>query len=51
MIGFDLTGGEKADAPHFVTLLDIGPDITPRAAMATRAIPARQTAPPHEPEA
>lgn len=26
MIGFDLTGGEKADAPHFAILLDIGPD-------------------------
>jgi len=36
MIGFDLTGGEKADAPHFVTLLDIGPDITPRAAIGDK---------------
>jgi len=36
MIGFDLTGGEKADAPHFATLLDIGPDITPRAAIGDK---------------
>ncbi len=27
IIAFDLTGGEAADAPHFETLLDIGPDI------------------------
>ncbi|WP_442583693.1 IS5 family transposase [Mesorhizobium sp. ASY16-5R] len=36
MIGFDLTGGEKADAPHFPILLDIGPDITPRAAIGDK---------------
>ena len=30
IIAFDLTGGEAADAPHFETLLDIGPDIQPR---------------------
>ena len=30
IIAFDLTGGEAADAPHFETLLDIGPDMQPR---------------------
>lgn len=36
MIGFDLTGGEKADATHFSILLDIGPDIAPRAAIGDK---------------
>lgn len=36
MIGFDLTGGEKGDAPHFSILLDIGPDIAPRAAIGDK---------------
>lgn len=36
IIAFDLTGGEKADAPHFITLLDIGPDITPRVAIGDK---------------
>jgi hypothetical protein len=36
LIGFDLTGGEKADAPHFSILLDIGPDIAPRAAISDK---------------
>lgn len=36
-IGFDLTGGEKADAPHFPILLDIGPDVGPRAAVGDKA--------------
>nr|WP_245453603.1 transposase [Aminobacter sp. MSH1] len=36
IIAFDLTGGEKADAPHFPILLDIGPDITPRAAIGDK---------------
>jgi hypothetical protein len=31
LIGFDLTSEEKGDALHFAVLLDIGPDITPRA--------------------
>jgi transposase len=35
-IAFDLTGGEKADAPHFETLLDIGPDVKPRAAIGDK---------------
>lgn len=36
IIAFDLTGGEVADAPHFETLLDIGPDIQPRAAICDK---------------
>ena len=36
MIGFDLTGGEKGDAPHLPILLDIGPDIVPRAAIGDK---------------
>ena len=36
LIAFDLTGGEVSDCTHFQTLLDIGPDITPRAAIADK---------------
>ena len=36
IIAFDLTGGEASDCTHFETLLDIGPDITPRAAIADK---------------
>jgi transposase len=32
----DLTGGEASDSRHFETLLDIGPDITPRAALTDK---------------
>jgi len=35
-IGFCLTGGEVHDSRCFETLLDIGPDITPRAAVADK---------------
>jgi len=35
-IAFDLTGGEKGDAPHFPILLGLGPDIEPRAAVADK---------------
>ena len=35
-IAFDLTGGEKADAPHFPVLLGLGPDIDPRAAVGDK---------------
>ena len=35
-IAFDLTGGEKGDAPHFPLLLDLGPDIKARAAVADK---------------
>jgi transposase len=31
-----LTGGEASDSPHFETLLDLGPDITPRAAVGDK---------------
>ncbi|WP_373285470.1 transposase [Novosphingobium endophyticum] len=36
LIAFDLTGGEAPDCSHFETLLDIGPDISPRAAIADK---------------
>ena len=36
VIAFDLTGGEKGDCPHFPVLLDLGPDITPRAAIGDK---------------
>ncbi len=35
-IAFDLTGGEKGDAPHFPMLLNLGPDAGPRAAAADK---------------
>lgn len=35
-IAFDLTGGEKGDAPHFPLLLDLGPDIKAKAAVADK---------------
>jgi hypothetical protein len=31
-IAFHLTGGEASDSRNFETLLDIGPDLNPRAA-------------------
>lgn len=31
LTGFGPTGGEKGDAPHLAVLLDLGPDIAPRA--------------------
>lgn len=40
-IAFDLTGGEASDSRHFETLLDIGPDITPRAAVADKGYDAK----------
>jgi transposase len=36
LIAFDLTGGEASDGRHFEILLDIGPDIAPRAAIADK---------------
>jgi transposase len=36
IIAFDLTGGEAFDGRHFETLLDIGPDIQPRAAICDK---------------
>ena len=35
-LAFDLTGGERGDAPQFPALLDLGPDISPRAAMGDK---------------
>ncbi|NGO51448.1 IS5 family transposase [Mesorhizobium camelthorni] len=35
-IAFDLTGGEKGDAPHFPILLGLGPDVDPRAAIGDK---------------
>jgi transposase len=35
-IAVHLTGGEASDSRNFETLLDIGPDITPRAALADK---------------
>ena len=40
-IAFDLTGGEKADAPHFPILLDLGPDIDPRVAVGDKGYASR----------
>jgi transposase len=36
LIAFDLTGGEASDSRHFDILLDIGPDIEPRAAITDK---------------
>jgi transposase len=36
IIAFDLTGGEASDARHFAVLLDIGPDIRPRAVVCDK---------------
>ena len=35
-IGFDLTGGEASDSTHFETLMQLGPDIYPRAIVADK---------------
>lgn len=35
-IAFDLTGGEKGDAPHFPILLELGPNVDPRAAIGDK---------------
>ena len=35
-LAFHLTGGEASDSPQFVILLDLGPDITPRAAVGDK---------------
>ena len=41
-LAFDLTGGEASDSRHFQTLLDIGPDIEPRAVVADKGYDARE---------
>ena len=46
-LAFHLTGGEASDSRNFVLLLDIGPDITPRAILGDKgydAAPNRQAA-------
>ena len=35
-IAFLLTGGQASDSPQFPILLDIGPDVYPRAALADK---------------
>ena len=40
-IAFDLTGGEKGDAPHFPILLGLGPDVDPRAAVGDKGYASR----------
>ncbi|MDI4667189.1 IS5 family transposase, partial [Xanthobacter autotrophicus] len=40
-IAFHLTGGEAGDSPIFKLLLDLGPDITPRAALADKGYDAK----------
>ena len=35
-LAFVLTGGEAGDSPQFETLLDLGPDVRPRAALADK---------------
>ena len=40
-IAFHLTGGEASDSRNFETLLDIGPDIAPRAALADKGYDAK----------
>jgi transposase len=35
-IAFDLTGGEASDSPGFETLMNLGPDIQPRAVVADK---------------
>ena len=40
-IAFVLTGGEASDCRQFTTLLDIGPDVLPRAALADKGYDAK----------
>ncbi|WP_244477080.1 transposase [Methylobacterium sp. Leaf117] len=35
-LAFVLTGGEAGDSPQFETLLDLGPDVRPRAAITDK---------------
>ena len=42
-LAFHLTGGEAGDSPVFPLLLDIGPDVKPRAAVGTKATTPRRT--------
>ena len=40
-LAFHLTGGEASDSRNFETLLDLGPIITPRAALADKGYDAK----------
>jgi hypothetical protein len=40
-IAFHLTGGEASDSRNFEILLDLGPDITPRAAVTDKGYDAK----------
>ena len=40
-IAFHLTGGEASDSRNFEILLDLGPDITPRAAITDKGYDAK----------
>ena len=40
-LAFVLTGGEASDSRQFTTLLDIGPDVLPRAALADKGYDAK----------
>ena len=35
-LAFDLTGGKASDSRHFETLLDLSPDMTPRAVLTDK---------------
>lgn len=48
LIGFDLTGGEASDGRHFETLMNIGPDIAPRAIVADKGYASKANRPPQE---
>ena len=41
-LAFHLTGGEASDSRQFEILLDIGPDITPRAAVGDKGYDAKR---------
>jgi hypothetical protein len=40
-LAFHLTGGEASDSRNFEILLDIGPDITPRAVLGDKGYDAK----------
>jgi len=42
-LAFHLTGGEASDSRNFEILLDLGPDIAPRAAITDKGYDAKPT--------
>ncbi len=42
-LAFHLTGGEAGDSPQFEVLLDLGPEITPRAALGDKGYDSKGT--------